>query len=131
VTISAFRGIFTGVTTTQSAPTDATVPSLDTSTGLAPNGIRGTQFLIECELYGTSGTVTATVDLYCWDSRRAKWAKTGTSLSLSSTQTSSVPAARTIYALDSIGTYEACMPVISAISGTGATCSVAMALNGP
>ncbi len=131
MTISAFRGVFSGAIVAQSPPTDSTVPATDGSTGLASTGIRGTQFLFECELYGTSGTVTATIDLYVWDSKRVRWAKTGTSISLSNSQTTSNPAARTVFALDSIGTYEACLPVLSAISGAGATCAVAMALNGP
>lgn len=128
--ISNFRTAFTDVTGTQSAPADTAVPDSDLAATVA-NGIRGTQFLIECQLYGTSGTLTATIDLYMWDPITPRWAKTGTSISLSSTSTSAVPAARTVYALDSIVPYAGLLPVISAISGTGAKCSVRMCNNGP
>lgn len=128
--VTNLAAVFSGVIATQSAPLDTAVPSLDTATTF-PNGIRATQVVMEFDLYGSSGTVTATIDLYLWDGNASRWAKCATSISLSSTATASGPASRTVYALDSIVPYSGVLPVVSAISGTGANCSCRIAKNGP
>jgi hypothetical protein len=131
MTIQAFKPCFSGVTATQTAPTDAnSTPSADTAT-TCTNGLRGQQFMMEFDFRGSSGTVTATVELYLWDADFRRWAKAATPISLSSTSTSSGPASRFCYALDSIQPFAAVLPVVSAISGTGATLDCRLGLTGP
>ena len=128
--IGTFRNAWQAVTTTQAAPTDSSVPDADSSATVS-NGARGSQFLMEFDLYGTSGTQNATITLYFWDPARQRWAASPTTISLTSTQTASGPGSRVVYALDSILPYFGVKPVVSAISGTGATVSCAITTNGP
>lgn len=131
MTIQKFATCFSGVTATQTAPTDAnSIPSVD-GAATCPGGLRGQQFMLEFDFRGSSGTVNATVDLYLWDADFRRWAKAATSISLTSTATASGPASRFAYALDSIAPYGALLPVVSAISGTGATLDCRLGLTGP
>lgn len=129
--ISAFRNVFTGATATQTAPTDAgSTPSTDQS-ATCPNGLRGQQFMMEFDFRGSAGTVTATVDLYLWDGDFRRWSKSPLPINLTSTSTTSGPSSRYCYVIDSIQPYAAILPVISAISGTGATLDCRIGLTGP
>lgn len=131
MSIQNFRTVFTGAIATQTAPTDASsVPSTDQATA-ASGGVFGQQFMLEFDLRGSGGASTATIDLYFWDGVFRRWAKAATPISLTSALTASGPASRFTYALDSIQPYQAVLPVVSAISGTGATIDCRVATNGP
>ena len=131
MSIQNFRSVFAGVTTTQAAPTDASsIPSTDQA-ATAPGGVFGQQFMLEFDLRGSGGASTATIDLYFWDGVFRRWAKAATPISLTSALTTSSPQSRFTYALDSIQPYQAVLPVVSAIGGTGATIDCRVATNGP
>lgn len=112
--------LYSAVTSAQSAPTDTTIP-VDDQTKQTSNGVRGDRFMAEFDLYGSSGTVTATIRPYLWDGKSGRWVKSAASISLSNSQTSSGPASREAHYIDSIAPYNAIAFVVEAISGTGAT----------
>jgi hypothetical protein len=112
--------LYSAVVAAQTPPTDTTVPPADWAAPTA-SGIRGKKFMAEFDLYGSSGTVTATIRPYFWHGATGRWVKSASTISLSNTATASGPASREAHTVESIGPYDAIAFVVEAIAGANAT----------
>jgi hypothetical protein len=121
---TTMTALWSGVTSAQSAPTDASAPTADQATATS-TGVRGCRFAIELDAIASAGAATYTVDLYLWSG--TYWTKSSVSISGSSSVTASAPAGRVSYEVDDISPYKAICPVLAVIAGTNAavTCRVA------
>lgn len=121
---NTLNALWSGVTSAQSAPTDASVPTADHAVPTS-TGVRGTRFAVELDAIASAGAATYTIDLYLWTG--TYWVKSTVSISGTSSVTASAPAGRVSYEIDDIFPYKAICPVLSAIAGTNAavTCRVA------
>jgi hypothetical protein len=121
---SIMTALWSGVTSAQSAPTDASMPTADQVKPTA-TGVRGNRFAIELDAIASAGAATYTVDIYLWSG--TYWTKSAVSISGSSSVTASGPTGRVSYEIDNIAPYKAICPVLAVIAGTNAavTCRVA------
>lgn len=107
-------------TGTGSAPT-AAPPAPDAAPVSGVMNVDGCkQVKIQSEIYGTSGTLTCSIQIYLYDG--AEWSKADAAIDLSETETAAGADARSTHSLDVEG-FHGLAAVVSAIAGTGAKAS--------